>query len=106
MTAQEQPLELLANNKKGQLTAVLTWGSRPSDLDAYMVMVVILIIYLFLPVCVLTWLQDQPSCTVNWEKRTCPGVSLSVDAIDSHGPETITISDVKHTGYTFKVYFL
>jgi len=84
MTAQEQPLELLSNDKKGQLTAVLTWGSRPSDLDAYMVM-------------------DQPSCTVNWEKRTCPGVALSVDAIDSHGPETITISSVKHTGYTFKV---
>lgn len=82
------PVQLMQPIKAGQLTAVLSWGSRPSDLDLTATMAAA---------------GGQPACTSNWEKRACTGMALNVDAIDSHGPETITITNVKHTLYTFKV---
>lgn len=67
----------------GQARIVLNWGDSPRDLDAY-----------------LRTPQNHHTCVVSWRKMACHDndVSLDVDAVASHGPETITIKRMNTHG--------
>lgn len=71
-----------------KLRAVLTWGSSPRDLDVYM-----------------HTAKNSGACVVSWRNMACHdnSVSMDIDAMDSHGPETITIKRWENGKYVYKV---
>jgi len=77
-----------------QVRIVLTWGETPYDLDAH-----------------LTGPQSGAErFHVYWDQRGDEAANLDVDDIDSHGPETVTISPAAGSGqlraglYRYSVY--
>eukprot|EP00286_Rhodomonas_abbreviata_P000936 CAMPEP_0181288560 /NCGR_PEP_ID=MMETSP1101-20121128/399_1 /TAXON_ID=46948 /ORGANISM="Rhodomonas abbreviata, Strain Caron Lab Isolate" /LENGTH=2254 /DNA_ID=CAMNT_0023392693 /DNA_START=96 /DNA_END=6861 /DNA_ORIENTATION=+ len=75
----------------GMSRFVLQWGSRPRDLD----------IYLLAPH------QDptQPDCEVNYRSKTCHSgtVHLDKDDVNGHGPETITVQHFNSGQYILRI---
>lgn len=76
-----------ALKSKDSMRLVLTWESEPQDLDAF----------------VLT----PTGCMVSYRKRACnwggQNVSLDVDSVHGHGPETISIQKPMHGTYYYFV---
>lgn len=74
---------------RGKVRFVLTWGSRPRDLDS--------------------WLRTPGGCLVKYNRRRCTThgglAQLDKDDTNGHGPETVTIHRRARSGtYTYIVH--
>jgi len=67
--------------KRGAMRFVLTWGMFPRDLDSY--------------------LQTPGGCTLYYRKKRCRGAHLDLDNVKGAGPETITISKLRRSGFYY-----
>lgn len=80
---------VFAYNSGTEFYGVLTWGSTPLDLDA--------------------WMVTPCDCNVFWDERscTCNGIvaQLNQDVQDGFGPETITVRNVESlSGASYTVW--
>merc|ERR1719399_1597054 len=84
-------IELTPPIPRGEARIVLTWGSTPADLDAYVTTPRVT--------------SSGSACVVSWSQMRFHdgGISLDVYAIEAHGPETVTIRRFRPGTYTYTV---
>ena len=75
----------------GEGRLVLTWGSKPKDLD----------IYVLAP----HRNPSQAPCEVNWRNKACHSrsVRLDLDQTQGHGPETISLENWNNGKYIVRI---
>lgn len=90
----ENELSVYATPKlsKGEYRVVLTWGSRPYDLDSHM----------FAPLSRGDSSEDYHICYYH-QSSDSGEVSLDVDDTDGYGPETTTIKNISNGQYKYYV---